>query len=610
MRRPHYIKKNKRSEIPTDAVWFDTESNQIPISGGGIKHELDFGWAVFSRRTRDNHWTTGEWFRYESPLSFCQWLFKIHRKKATLYIFCHNTNFDVPVLDLFCNMHKAGYTLKSAIIDAPPTICTWQGPAGKVILLDTLNFWRQSLKAIGEWVGLLKLNMEENKLHVKDYDQYCRRDCDIIRRACIGWWTTLSVEDLGGFARTIAGQSMRTWRHKYMHHQVFIDDDAEALELSRDGYYGGRNECFYVGPLRRHLIMLDVNALYPSVMKTCQYPINLIGHEQHVSINELNHWLINHCVMARVYIRDGDGQLPCRREGRLLFPRGSFWTVLSTPELKYAIDRDLIACISEIAVYRQAPIFSDYVSALHPRLIQARMAGHAVAAKMYKMLLTNLYGKFGQNGVVYEECGRTDDLSARAWIDLDMETGDQTRYRQLGGLVQRQEREQESRESHPAIAAHVTGYGRSVLRDGMRLAGPHNYYYCDTDSLMVSRDGARAMSEVINATALGLWKREHEATDAHIWGPKDYRFGSDKKTKGVRSSARWVGPRKVIQDQWSGLRGLIAAGRMTAPTTRPVEKNLKRIYTKGTVGTDGWIDPPILSESMDYDVSSRRLPRI
>ena len=610
MRTPHYIKPNKRSELPSEAIWFDTESIQVKIKPCGVKHVLDFGWAVYCRRTRDYKWTSGEWFRITSAKDFISWLIVQHRKKTTLYLFCHNTNFDVPVLDLFRLMGETEYTLESAIIDAPPTICTWQGPHGKIILLDTLNFWRQSLKAIGEWVSLPKLDMPDNMRDTQLADTYCRRDCAIIRKACIDWWRTLGVEDMGGFARTIAGQSMRTWRHKYMHHQVLIDADEQALLLARDGYYGGRNECFFIGAISRVQHILDVNALYPHVMREHDYPTHLIGHQDSTTIGELQHWLDNHAVMARVYIMNGDGQLPCRRNGRLLFPRGSFWTVLSTPELKYAIERDLIATISECSVYRQAPIFYDYVSDLHPKLRQARAAGHAVSAKMFKMLLTNLYGKFGQNGVVYESAGHTDDLSACAWIDLDMETGQQTRYRQLGGLVQCQVREQESRESHPAIAAHVTAYGRSVLRAGMQLAGRGHYTYCDTDSLMVDLTGLRAMHQVIHPSELGLWKDQDIAHSAHIWGPKDYRFGLDRKIKGVREKAIWMGPRKVLQDQWSGLRGLIAAGRLDTPTTKPITKQLGRTYHKGTVLDSGWIEPPVLAETLNDDVLTRRLPRI
>ena len=41
------------------------------------------------------------------------------RKKTKLYMFCHNTAFDLPVLDAFKALPNREYKLIRAVIDAP-----------------------------------------------------------------------------------------------------------------------------------------------------------------------------------------------------------------------------------------------------------------------------------------------------------------------------------------------------------------------------------------------------------------------------------------------------------------------------------------------------------
>lgn len=591
MRRPHILRRNESCETVQQAVWFDTETSQHTISPGVVEHHLTFGWAAYRRRLDDGVWSDPQWHRYEDPDSFWCWLESKVRAKTRLYAFCHNTSFDLAVLDCFRHLPVRGWKLTTAVIDAPPTILRWRKDGSSLHLLDTLNLWRLPLKKIGEQIGLPKLDMPEQDDTAEAWDRYAKRDVEVIMEACLRWWESLQLHDLGGFAPTLAGQAMRAFRHRFMRHTILIDADDRALALSREGYSGGWVECFRIGHFKHGHTLLDVNSMYPAVMASNDYPTVLTGYTKRATVQDLGIWLRDRAVMARVVL---DTRMPCypvRAKERLVFPVGRFRTVLSSPELHHALAHGHIESVEEVAVYDRAPIFHAFVSEMYGRRRELLEQGKDTDAWVLKILLNSLYGKFGQRGLVWEAVEHTDSLRAIKWEELDLETGDRINWRQFGGLVQRQEREQESRESHPAIAAHVTAYARMLLWRLIRRAGRRNVVYVDTDSLLVNWRGYRRLRGELHPTRLGALKEEWSGFDVEIWGPKDYRFGSRERHKGVRSNARWLDANTVEQERWSSLRGLVRFGRVDAPTTATVTKRLARVYGKGRVGRWGHVHP-------------------
>ena len=172
-----------------------------------------------------------------------------------------------------------------------------------------------------------------------------------------------------------------------------------------------------------------------------------------------------------------------------------------------------------------------------------------------------------------------------------------TRHRQLGGLVQTRNEEAESRDSFPAIAAHVTAYARMKLWEIITLAGVDNVLYCDTDSVLVNDTGKRNVAFITDKELMGKLSVKGSYSVCEIWGAKDYRFDQLSRTKGVRKDAIWHGTHDVEQVKWSGLRGLVAAGVTDKPITQRIKKHLNRLYDKGVLQPDGVVEPLLVSLS-------------
>lgn len=602
MRRAHWLRANHKSEYPHDCVWFDTETTEERASPRAVRHVLDFGMAAYRRRLRDGLWSRPKWLRFTTPPEFWAWVFGLRKGKSRLTLFCHNAAFDLPVLHAFSLLPEAGWKLKTAVIDSPPVILSWRREGQTLRVLDTLNFWRQKLAVIGDTVGLPKLDMPARDAPAGAWETYCRRDVEIIMAACLRWFAFLQAHDLGGFAPTLASQAMRGFRHRFMPARILIDSQPEALALARAAYLGGRVECFRIGKLAGPLTLFDINSHYPHCMSTQRYPTRLMATCRAPDLAELAEWMTRYCVIARCRVDTDEPVYPLEHDSKLLFPVGQFEAVLSTPELAHALARGRVTEISEIALYESAPIFWGYVHEIYSLRMEAARTGDAVLEWQCKRLLNALYGKFGQRGRVYEAVGEAPDADIGLWTEVDAETGEVRKLRQFGGLIQEQKTEGESRDSHPAIAAHVTAHGRLSLWGWMKRAGKGHVHYVDTDSLLVDAVGADRLANSVAPNTLGQLKCEGVFSTGHLYGLKDYRLGDIVRTKGVRAAAVWIDANTVEQEHWTTLVGLLRKGDLSAPVVEQRVKHLRRIYLKGCVQGDGSVAPlrlPIEAPRLD-----------
>jgi DNA polymerase family B len=594
-RRSHVIRGNHSLEVPWECVWFDTETDQEQHGLDGVRHVLRFGWAAYRRRLKGGRWSEPQWCRFDSPSAFWAWLVGLLHGKGRLYLFAHNQGFDLPVVDAFRELPVHGFRLIKAVIDCPPVILKWRRDKQTIEALDTLNVWRVPLDQIGRKVGLHKLKMPRRDASSARWDAYCRRDVKVIMRATLAWFDFLQQHRLGGFAPTLASQAMRAYRHRFMPVELLVDMDTNALELARAAYVGGRVECYRIGVVRGPIYRLDVNSMYPYVMRDGHFPVKLISTTRRATVADLREWCRDCCVTASVELFTDVPAYPVVHDRRLLFPINRFTTTLCTPELQLALEAGHVARVYHVAVHERAVIFRDFVTELWELRRAAARAGDTLAVWLLKIFSNSLYGKFGQRGRVYFEAGQVDFHESRSWLEYDMDTGTELKHRALGGLHQVFADDAEAWNSMPAVAAHVTSYARRYLWELQQQAGRPEVLYCDTDSLATTGAGHARLAHLIDAEQLGALKLEGTEDWAIYHGPKDYEYPSHKKTKGIRSSAVWIDSRTVVQQQWTSLVGLLADGQVSAPITRAVSKHLSRVYSKGLVTPSGRVLPVSLA---------------
>lgn len=590
-RRAHFLKANKSVQKPSHLIFVDTETKGERIDADSETARLWFGWACRVRRLKNDAWSQPDWIRFTTAKQFWSWVDARVHDKRKLYVFAHNMGFDFNVLQGFTTLTNQGWTLSRAIVEDPPTVLTWRKAKTTIACVDTLNYFRVPLATLGEEFGYPKLDMPPHDAGQDVWDHYCRTDCDILRVTVLDLIDLITEDDLGNFQVTLASQSFTAFRHRFMNDDILIDMNEKALRLAREGYMGGRTEAFYLGEVDEPVYVLDINSQYPAIMAQEFMPTVLRSVWQRVDHQELIDTIKDNCVIAEVAVDTDVPIVPVRFEGRLVFPTGRFTTVLPTPEIRLLLGSGVAFKVVQMGVYRQARIFSDYVDYFYKARLRARELGTNSKAYMYKIFMNSLYGKFGQNGVKFHESGHSDTFEAKQWLHVDAETGEVSRMRQIGTLVQRQSRAGESLYSHPAIAAHVASGGRALLWTYAVRAGLTNVFYTDTDSLTVNRTGYENLLDWIDPSRLGFLKLEHAAERLEIRGAKDYTLGSTTKIKGIRKDAEQVGEHTFRQTQFRGLKGMLNDGELDRVVIRKITKTLTRKYTKGIAPVRGRIVP-------------------
>ncbi|GAH63209.1 unnamed protein product, partial [marine sediment metagenome] len=259
-----------------------------------------------------------------------------------------------------------------------------------------------------------------------------------------------------------------------------------VIDLEREAYIGGRCECFYLGKIPGGpFVTLDVNAMYPTVMKNNKYPWKLAGYYENKKPEFFTSKLINLLIIAEIEVDTPDPVFAVKLKGKTIFPVGKFNCFVTTAGFKYGLKRRYITKVIKASVYMKADLFSGYVDYFHDMRIKFKSEGNEMFLLLCKYMHNSLYGKFGQMKIVSEfedfdnggEYTREDVYS--------MITGKMVTITHLMNqrLIQYQEGEGEN--SNVAIAAHITENARFVLWDLMKKAGLKNVLYCDTDSIKI-----------------------------------------------------------------------------------------------------------------------------
>lgn len=584
-----------KGELPRNIIFFDTETTELP-EDDETELVLILGQACYWRREYIRHKEVATWQLFKTKDQFWDFVFSHLAEKQKIYLVAHNVSFDFRVVKGFDTLKEEGFKIEKLIFNGTTNIWSFKKGTKTICVLDNMNFFKSSLKTLGESVGLVKLELPDVKDH-RLMEIYCKRDVQIMIEAWKLFFKFLKDNDLGNFSKTIAGQAFTSYRHRFMKEQIHIHTNTRAIQLERLSYHGGRTECFYIGtlPSTRQYYLLDVNSMYPSVMKEFEYPSKLVALTGERSIKETKKLLKKYCLTARVIVETKQPVFPLTLNNKLVFPIGKFETILTTREIKYAIDHNILLENREAAVYEKANLFNEYVDFFYNKRKEYKKEGKEAFNFMCKLFLNSLYGKFGQRNDVYEDFKPTGAI--RKWLDTlpdgvyrEVLLNGKNTYRKINGKIEISRGMVEGINSFVAIAAHITADARMKLWYYFKEAGRENIFYCDTDSIMVNAQGYLRSKKMID-TSLGMLSLKDSTNHLSIYGAKDYEFGKDVVIKGIKKDAKKIGRNSYSQIKFEGLSGALRKGRLNKMYISTTHKTLKRLYDKGKVLKSGRVLP-------------------
>lgn len=544
--KQYKIKKNHAISRPVRMLFLDTETKHVDKETSEY-HRMDIAWSCFKHNRSDRQKHTEEWLFWNNTKKLCEYIESKTYDKTSLYIFAHNIFFDLQVSDFFYYFTKWGWQL-DFIYDKGLTYILVIRYGNKTIkCISTTNYFPHSLKALGEMLNLPKLDVDFKKSTREEIIEYCKRDVEITVAAIEEYIKFIDHHDLGAFRMSRAGQAFGAYRHRFMPNSICTHRDKDIDEFERKAYFGGRVECFEIGELKNGpFVSLDINSMYPYVMKTFRYPTRYNCTVKHPDDDHLKHLINKCCLLGEVKLETKEPCYPLHKDGKLIFPVGRFTTHLCTHGIRYAYNHGHIKEIPKLLVYDKDWIFQSYVDYFYPLKSLYQQNKNKIMERISKDFLNSLYGKFGQKRDLVENIESIDyDGYMREEI-VDLVTGKIETVTQLLNKRIITYGQESTNTSMVAIAAHVTEYSRFLLWGMIKKVGLNNMIYCDTDSIKIRLKHINKLREDIDDKLLGKLKNEGVFNEFNVYGAKHYSTEQDIKLKGVPKNAKKLNRDEIL----------------------------------------------------------------
>jgi len=591
------LRKNHANGIPQNCLYLDTETKTKEIEGY-TAHRMKLSWTCSARYDNQAQQINEQYRYWESTKALWKYIFALARNKSTLTLFAHNAFFDLQASDFFHYAESDGWKYAFNWEDGMTFILIIKKDKRTLRILSSTNYFHSSLEELGEILGYPKGKVDFTTVSKKELSKYCKRDVEILKKAMEFYFSFILDNNLGKFGLTQASQAFRAFRHRFMKEKICIHQDPYVKSLERASYMGGRVEAFkWREQTEGPFITLDVNSMYPYVMKKHFMPVQLLEVKKDVALDRARETLKRFCVVCEVELDTDQPIYAVRSKNKLIFPTGRFITYLCTEGMKEALSRHHVKRILVMAVYRRAKLFDEYVDLFYTLKSKYKNEGNDGLEMMCKYFLNTLYGKFGQKrmetvkwkdkkpGRYFKE--QIYDLTRHIWIT---ET-------HLLGMVIHKRSEGEAPHSCVAIASHITEAARLYLWELFEQVGFDKVMYCDTDSLKLRESDMDPLKPLMDKNRLGCLDLKDKTRRLDIMGAKAYRTEKKLVMKGVPKKAKKVAKYKYEYYTFFNQSTHLNEGVTRYYLTKKTVKDVTPRYDKGTITTEGKIIPFQLESS-------------
>lgn len=638
-RTGYKLKRNHCNHLPRYIIAYDTETIPRPNGNNGklFTHSFRLGVAICCR-LRGDKLEQIKLYRLASPEDFWNLVTRYSGPCHTTWIVSHNALFDMVASKLPDQFEQSELIIDwprskrqrednnpdnvhcstLAVIESPPTIiaCRVVAKQGRIVIVDTLNWFPVSLSTLGAAINLDKLPMPTFDADDEEWYQYCERDTEIVFHTFTQLIKWVKDADMGMFRYTGPAQAMSAYRHRFMECGIYFHDNRFAKRIERQSYFGGRTEVFRIGDFNEKVYQLDINSLFPSIMHAGLFPAYLDKFEQRVEWLQLPPDICWSKSIAEVEIITDQPIFPVRKDKRVLYPIGKFRTTLAGEELEFAARNRMIHRIRSWTEYRVAPLFKLWVGSLWQMRQDYKAAGNSLYEQFAKRLMNSLYGKFGQRSPKWVNVpGELAAVPWSSWVKINVVTGEREEYRSFGWQTQRRQEypppkclylepseqndssedddDGEITNSFPAISSFVTAAARMRMNFLRNLAGARNVFYQGVDGLIVNETGFNLLFDTgeVQPDALGKLRLETTVQSGCIYAAADYRLADKVVISGRANNAETSDNGECMQRKFSAASKLFTAGSDHSITEEVQPWMRSGLYAKGRIQPDGWVKP-------------------
>lgn len=422
--------------------------------------------------------------------------------------------------------------------------------AKRKILIDGVEMKKTRVVEFRDSMGLLPFGLdnlskdfdvEHKKLDTVDRSNLTELTDEIIKYNIYDCYALLEILEKFqewplirevGMSATMAGQSMKVFR-KYIKTEInsLLQNTDEFI---RKGYFGGRTEifkCLYDSDEKDDLLhYYDYNSLYPycmlEEMPTIETKDKITDIHSEMGFVECD------VEVPKMYAPPLPVVAEVNNTSKLIFPTGTFRGVFSTIELSYAVKCGvkILKIHKSIKFQSGGKIFKKYILDMYKMRKEAPK--NTPTNVICKLLMNSLYGRWGLN-IHREEIV----FNPPSILGLKYHSHVDTIHGRVEFFVSPKKLDKSF--TNVAVAAWVTSLARIHLHKTLKKF-PNDIYYCDTDSVMITRDLK------VNSDLLGELKKEFSIKKAAFLLPKTYILdetsGKHKKVVAMKGFDR-----KIVQ---------------------------------------------------------------
>lgn len=573
-RATHWVKPNQQCRIPKRHVVFDTES-QYNYQGTTEIQSWRMGAAIRFRYGL----TTGDSAEacvFRSAGELWEWVTEFCRPGQRTVIWAHNLGYDVRISECLSTLPTLGWRLEWCNLDRNVSSMTWRSEHGTLVFADTWTWLPIKLETIAPSVGFQKLQLPADTASRASWEKYCLRDCEIVYRVVSELLDFVRSENLGNWQPTGAGMAYATWRHRFLTHKVLVHDDVSVISAEREAMHTGRAEAWRHGVLSTGVwTEIDMRDAYIRIAAESALPTKLKFRSGRITNAQYTELAGCYRILARCRVVCDTPVVPCKHDGRTLWPVGTFETWLWDTEIDQLIMEGQTISVLDSYCYTAEPILAEWAEWVLSVTGSAGESYSPVVRTWAKHCGRALIGRLSLRAPSWEPYG--DNPTGETGIShlTDAVSGNTHRLMHIGGQTLIETARGEGRDSLPQVTGWIMAECRARLWRAMRAAGLDHVAHVDTDSLLVDRVGLAQLREALGAAWGTHWAVKGSYRRLIVYGPRNYRAGPARKVAGVPRKAAEVLPNVFRGEKWSGLATDLEAGRHNRVTIEQGEWVMK-----------------------------------
>lgn len=573
------LKQNRKSSRPHRMIFFDVETDETKMPGRKrLRMQICVTDYVNDDKRTSNlaietvvHFSVEDLGRYVES--------KTH-ERTCLYLIAHNAQFDLWTSGLIKNLSEKNWEASFFYEAGMTFIFSCRKAKRKICVLSTTNWYPFSLKDCAKMINMKKIEIEFDRTDRDELIKYCKMDVKICRMLFNEYLSFIDKYDLGKFSYTSPSQAMQAFRHRFMHHDIYLHKQKDVQELEKKCYFGGRCEIWEQGKIKGGpFCSFDINSMYADAMKRNNYPRKLLYKIDNLNLQFVPQILRNFCVCGYCLIKTDIPLYAIRAREKTLFPVGEFDCYLCTEGIKEAFLRGHLLKIYKASIYECSKIFRVYVDFFYNLRLKYKSEQNDIMSYNCKTFINSLYGKWAQMIPDTREWYEKSNEVKRDWVTVEGYNRPLLMTQIMHKVVMEMTKSVGSR-SFTAISAHVAEYARFHLSHIIEKIGFNKILYADTDCVKIRYKEVERIKELIDFDELGKLRFEGCTNNFTIYCPKDYVWKGKVLMKGVPKKAEKKAEAKYMGERFLKPKTLMSQGVSDYVDIVPLPKNLKREYTK------------------------------